>query len=81
MQEKGGRRLGQELGVKIAGRSKREHCRRVDCFPCGSGSEGVCRMTGVGYGIDCEVCGQKTFNQMMLESKEENLNVVRGVAV
>ena len=29
----------------------------------------------------CEVCGQKTFNQMMLESKEETLNVVRGVAV
>ena len=38
MQERGGRRLGKELGVKIAARSKRENCRRDDCFPCGSGS-------------------------------------------
>ena len=38
-------------------------------------------ISGVGYGIDCEVCGQKTFNQMMLESQEETLNVVRVVGV
>ena len=64
VQERGGRTLGQELGVKIPGMSNKESCRRENCFPCNTGNEGVCRRTGVGYEINCEVCGQKN-----LESK------------
>ena len=60
VQERGGRTLGQELGVKIPGMSKKESCGRDNCFPCNTGNEGVCRRTGVGYEICCEVCGQKS---------------------
>ena len=59
VQERGGRRLGQELGVTVPGRSGREHCRREKCFPCNSGQEGVCRRTGLGYQIDCNICGNE----------------------
>ena len=38
------------------GRSRRKHCGRETCFPCHTGSEGVCRKTGVGYEIECNVC-------------------------
>ena len=73
VQERGGRTLGQELGVKIAGKSKKEHCRRDDCFPCGTGSEGVCRRTGVGYGIDCEICGQRNIESKYAGESGRNL--------
>ena len=43
VQERGGRRLGQELGVTVPGKSKREHCLRENCFPCNSGQVGICR--------------------------------------
>ena len=56
--ERGGRRLGQELGCTVPGRSTREHCGREKCFPCGTGMVGVCRRTGLGYQIDCVVCGE-----------------------
>ena len=49
VQERGGRRLGQELEVTVPGRSSKEHCKRDKCFPCHSGMEGVCRKMGVGY--------------------------------
>ena len=56
VQERGGRRLGQELGTKVPGRSSKKHCRREICFPCNTGQEGVCRRTGAGYQITCTVC-------------------------
>ena len=56
VQERGGRRLGSVLGVTVPGRSRRENCGRESCFPCHTGSEGVCRKTGVGYEIECVSC-------------------------
>ena len=56
VQERGGRTLGQELGTTVPGRSSRRHCQRDNCFPCNSGEEGVCRRTGLGYEIDCNLC-------------------------
>ena len=41
VQERGGRTLGQELGAKIPGMSKKESCRRNNCIPCNTGNEGV----------------------------------------
>ena len=54
--ERGGRTLGQELGCTLPGRARKEHCGRIKCFPCNTGSVGLCRRTGVGYQIDCIVC-------------------------
>ena len=54
--ERGGRTLGEELGCKVPGRCTREHCGREKCFPCNSGTVGVCRRTGLGYQIDCVIC-------------------------
>ena len=56
--ERGGRRLGEELGVTVPGASRREACSRPKCFPCGSGQVGVCRRTSVGYSIICRICKQ-----------------------
>ena len=56
--ERGGRRLGQELGCTVPGQSTREHCRRERCFPCNTGQVGMCRKTGLGYEIECLICGQ-----------------------
>ena len=56
VQERGGRRLGSVLGVTVPGRSQRESCSRATCFPCSTGSVGVCRKTGVGNEIQCVVC-------------------------
>ena len=51
--ERGVRTLGEELGCRVPGASSREKC-----FPCNTGTEGVCRRTGLGYQIDCVACGQ-----------------------
>ena len=56
VQERGGRRLGQELGTTVPGKSSQQNCGRNVCFPCNTGQEGVCRRTGAGYTIDCTVC-------------------------
>ena len=56
VRERGGRRLADEVGVTTPGASRRENCARENCFPCNSGQEGVCRRTGVGYSIVCNVC-------------------------
>jgi hypothetical protein len=56
IQERGGRRLGQALGTTVPGRGERRHCQREKCFACNSGQEGVCRKTGLGYEITCNVC-------------------------
>ena len=58
VQERGGRQLGQVLGTSVPGASKRKHCQRPRCFPCNTGQEGVCRRTGVGYEISCNICEQ-----------------------
>ena len=58
VQERGGRQLGQVLGITVPGASTRKHCLRPRCFPCNSGQEGVCRRTGVGYEISCKICEQ-----------------------
>ena len=42
----------------MPGQSLREHCRREKCFPCNTGQVGVCRKTGLGYEIECLICGQ-----------------------
>jgi hypothetical protein len=34
VQERGGRRLAQELGVTVPGRSQKMNCQRSNCFPC-----------------------------------------------
>ena len=39
VQERGGRQLGQEVGVTVPGRSRRDHCRRSKCFPCNTGQK------------------------------------------
>ena len=54
--ERGGRRLGQELGCTVPGKSEKEHCKREKCFACNTGQLGVCRRTGLGYKIECMVC-------------------------
>ena len=56
IQEWGSRRLGRNLGVTVSGRSRRENCKRETCFPCNTGSEGLCTKTGVVYEILCIVC-------------------------
>ena len=57
IQERGGRRLGQALGITTPGARGVLHCGRDGCFPCNTGTEGVCRKTGAGYQITCSVCG------------------------
>ena len=58
IQERGGRRLGQALGITTPGARGRLHCDRFGCFPCNSGREGVCRKTGAGYEIICNLCNE-----------------------
>ena len=58
VQERGGRQLGQVLGVSVPGANERKHCERPTCFPCNTGQVGVCRRTGVGYEITCSKCEQ-----------------------
>ena len=46
--------------------------------PCNTGSEGVCRRTGLGYQIDCTVCGNN--NTLCRYSGETGKNLyMRGV--
>ena len=54
--ERGGKRLGQELGCTVPGKSEKEHCKRETCFTCNTGQLGMCRRTGLGYQIECMVC-------------------------
>ena len=56
VQERGGKQLGQLLGIKTPGASNEKNCGRQTCFPCNTGHEGVCRRTGVGYKIVCNLC-------------------------
>ena len=56
VQERGGRKLCSVLGVTVPGRSERKSWNRDTRFPCNTGSQGVCRKTGVGYEIQCVVC-------------------------
>ena len=58
IQERGGKQLGQILGTSVPGASSRRNCTRPNCFPCNTGGEGVCRRTGVGYEIICNLCQQ-----------------------
>ena len=61
--ERGGRRLAEELGCTVPGKSAKEHCKREKCFTCNTGQLGMCRRTGLGYQIECMVCS------LQLESK------------
>ena len=56
VQERGGKQLGQLLGITTPGASNEKNCGRQTCFPCNTGHEGVCRRTGVGYKIVCNLC-------------------------
>ena len=71
--ERGGRRLGQELGCTLPGRSSREPCGRGKCFPCNTGSEGMCRRTGVGYQIDCVLCENSNIQSQYAGETGKNL--------
>ena len=51
-----GDQLGQLLSITTPGASSRRNCGRPTCFPCNTGHEGVCRRTGVGYKIVCNLC-------------------------
>ena len=56
VQERGGKQLGQLLGTSVPGASSKKNCGRQMCFPCNTGQEGICRKTGVGYKITCNLC-------------------------
>ena len=73
IQERGGRRLAQELGVTIPGKSESKNCQRFNCFPCNSGNEGVCRKTGAGYQIDCNICGEQGLTNTYAGETGKNL--------
>ena len=51
--ERGGRRLGQDLGCTVMGKVKR--IKRETCFTCNTVQLGVSRRTGLGYQIECMV--------------------------
>ena len=71
--ERGGRRLGDELGVTGPGASRREAFMREKCFPCSTGQEGICRRTGIGYQIDCNVCKETEINSKYAGETGRNL--------
>ena len=70
VQERGGRRLGQELGMTVPARSSKEHCRRNNCFPCNTGQEGVCKRTGAGYQITCNICDNNIKSEYAGETRK-----------
>ena len=72
--ERGGRRLGEELGVTVPGASRREECGRPKCFPCNSGAAGVCRRTGIGYSIICAVCKENNIVSQYAGESGRNLH-------
>ena len=71
--ERGGRRLGEELGVTVPGASRREACGRAKCFPCNSGQVGVCRRTGAGYTIICNICQESNIESPYAGESGRNL--------
>ena len=50
----------------------------MNCFPCNSGEEGVCRKTGLGYHIDCLICGKVGIESPYAGETGKNL-YMRGV--
>ena len=48
--------MGQLLGTSVPGANNKKNCGRQTCFPCNTGQEGICRKTGVGYKITCNLC-------------------------
>ena len=68
IQERGGKQLGQLLGTSVPGASNKKHCERQNCFPCNTGQEGMCRRTGIGYEITCNLCAQTVSSQYAGES-------------
>ena len=68
IQERGGKQLGQILGTSVPGASSKRNCMRPSCFPCNTGDEGVCRRTGVGYEITCNLCAQNVCSKYAGES-------------
>ena len=49
------------------------NCQRFNCFPCNTGNEGVCRKTGAGYQIDCNVCGEESITNKYAGETGKNL--------
>ena len=40
------------------------NCERVKCFVCNSGGkERICRKTGAGYRISCNICGEEILSK------------------
>ena len=46
---------------------------REKCFPCSTGQEGICRRTGIGYQIDCNVCKETEINSKYAGETGRNL--------
>ena len=68
VQERGGKQLGQLLGTSVPGANNMKHCGRQTCFTCSTGQEGVCRRTGVGYQIICNICARTVASEYAGES-------------
>ena len=47
--------------------------KSFNCFPCNSGNEGVCRKTGAGYQIDCNICGEQGLTNTYAGETGKNL--------
>jgi hypothetical protein len=78
IQERGGSQLGRVLGTTVPGASRREHCGRPKCFSCNTGQEGVCRRTGLGYEISCNLCGTNNITSKYAGETGKNL-YMRGL--
>ena len=64
IQERGGRKLGHTLGHSVPGARGTLNCEREKCFVCNSGGkEGICRKTGAGYRITCNICGEEVLSK------------------
>ena len=64
IQERGERKLGHTLGHSVPGARGTLNCEREKCFVCNSGGkEGICRKTGAGYRITCNVCGEEVLSK------------------
>ena len=64
--------------MTVPGKSKKVHCLRVNCFPFNSGQDGNCRKTGLGYHIDCMICGKEGIESPYAGETGKNL-YMRGV--
>ena len=51
----------------------RNQRRRKKCFPCSTGQSGICRRTGIGYQIDCDICKKSNISSRYAGETGRNL--------